>query len=160
MKKRGDLAIGELVTIILAIATLALGIAAIKSLEEKKSDILDAGTGANLISTYEIFVNGKLREGERLAAYPSTNIAKSGETSFFVLGVKNTEPGTGNFALKIDGNNFAYNKEVFRLEADEAKLFTIGFDPKDLKKGQYSFRISALNPENIYATSDVLFNIE
>src|SRR3989344_8611990 len=158
MKKRGDLAIGELVTIILAIATLALGIAAIKNLEEKKEGILDAGIGSSLISTYEIFVNGKLKEGERLAVYPTTNIAKSGDASFFVIGVKNNEPNSGNFALKIDGNNFIYNREIFRLEADETRLFTTGFDPKGLNKGQYSFRISVTNPENIYATSDVLFS--
>lgn len=160
MKKRGDLAIGELVTIILAIATLAFGIVAIKSLEEKKSGIFDAGTGSSLISTYEIFVNGKLKEGERLAVYPTTNIAKSGDASFFVIGVKNNEPNSGNFALKVDGDNFAYNKDIFRLEADETRLFTTGFDPKGLRKGQYSFRISIMNPENIYATSDVLFSIE
>lgn len=159
MKKRGELGVGELASIILAMATLILGFFLVRGIDQKQREAVYTGTSSSLLQSYEIFVLGRLNEGEKAAAYPSTIFARQGETSFFVLGVKNTG-NSRKFIIGIKNENFLYNKEPFELNPDGIRMFTIGIDTSKISKGTQPYSISVTNPENIYATAEILVNVE
>ena len=159
MKKRCELGVGELASIILAMATLILGFFLVRGIDQKQREAVYSGTSSSLLQSYEIFVIGRLNEGEKVAVYPSAIFARQGETSFFVLGVKNTG-GAGKFKTAINNENFLYNGGIFELNTNEIKLLTIGIDAKKLSKGAQPYSISVTNPENIYAAAEILVNVE
>src|SRR3989338_360510 len=159
MKKRGELGVGELASIILAMATLILGFFLVRGIDQKQREAVYAGTSSSLLQSYEIFVIGSLNDGEKLAVYPSNLFARQGDASFFVLGIKNTGEA-GKFRVAINNENFLYNDGIFELNANEIKLLTIGIDTKKLEKGSRPYTISVSNPENIYASKEILVTVE
>lgn len=157
-KKRGELAVGELVTVLLSIATLVLGFFLIRAIHQKQTNIVNTGISSSLLQNYESFVSGKLSEGEKMAAYPKLILAKDGENPFFVLGVRN-EGASGEFAIKTGIGNFIYNNLPFKLQENEIRLFTISINTQGMK-GSKPYAISALKSEGIYATAEILVDIE
>ncbi len=158
MEKRGELAVGELVTAVLAVATLALGMFLIRGLHQKQTAIATTGTNSGLLQSYEAFVTGELKEGGRIAIYPKAITAKEGENPFFVLGIRNDGPGR-EFIINAGSENFVYNNRPFQLGDNEIRIFIVDISTKGIK-GSKPYTISALNSENIYATSEILVNVE